>query len=399
MTANLPDTQCAPPAAPGQLRILHIVDRLDLGGTEYGILKVVDGLGGGVFEHRFCTARGYNADMIRQRGLEGKLFVAGSPKTRFQLLVPRFARIMKQYRPHIVHSRNWGSIEATFAARLTGVPVVIHSEHGYELEMLDGLPLRRRLVRQVAYALSDAIMTVTNDLRDYHAKQIWFLRDRIRVLPNGVDTDRFAPRLTLRADLRRKFRVPGRSLVLGSVGRLVAIKSHGTLLKAAAILADRGVEVCVLIAGDGPELASLQSEAGALPQLSGRVQFLGALQNVPEFLNAIDVFVLPSISEGMSNTLLEAMSTGLPVVATRVGGNSELVEEGHSGFLFTARDVAKLATLLEGLANDPEGRDKMGASARQRVLERFRLDQMITGYRSLYLELAAKGRILAAQPV
>lgn len=381
----------------GPLRILHTIDRLDMGGTEYGILKVIEGLGDGTFEHRICTGRGHNAELARRSGLDGNLFVAGRPNGRFQVLVSRFVHIMRQYRPHIVHSRNWGSIEAVFAARLAGVPVVIHSEHGYELDMLEGLPLRRRLVRQAAYGMSDAVMTVTSELRKYHARQVWFYQDRIGVLHNGVDTGRFAPRPALQAELRQKFGIPASSLVLGSVGRLVPIKDHLTLLKAARILADRGIDLCVLVAGDGPELSHLQSEAGASPSLSGRVRFLGAVGNVPEVLNALDVFVLTSLSEGMSNTLLEAMSTGLPVVATRVGGNLELVEDGCSGFLVAPGKVAELSSLLECLAKDPSVRRNTGTMARQHVLELFSLEQMIAGYRNMYLELAGQRGILAAR--
>jgi sugar transferase (PEP-CTERM/EpsH1 system associated) len=392
-----PNSRCLTPVGAGPLRILHVINRLDMGGTEYGILKVIEGLGEGTFEHRICTGRGHNAELARESGLDGKLFAAGRPNRRFQLLVSRFARIMRQYRPHIVHSRNWGSIEAVFAARLAGVPVVVHSEHGYELDILEGLPLRRRLVRQAAYALSDAIMTVTTELRKYHARQVWYYKDRIRVLHNGVDTGRFAPRPAIQAELRQKFGIPASSLVLGSVGRLVAIKDHLTLLKAARTLADRGIDLCVLVAGDGPELSRLQSEAGASPSLSGRVRFLGAVRNVSEVLNALDVFVQSSLSEGMSNTLLEAMSTGLPVVATRVGGNLELVEDGCSGFLVAPESVAELSSLLERLAKDPVVRRNAGTMARQRILELFSLEQMIAGYRNLYLELAAQRGILAAR--
>src|SRR5260370_38106971 len=133
---------------------------------------------------------------------------------------------MRQYRPHIVHSRNWGAIEAVFAARLAAVPVVIHSEHGYELDMLKGLPMRRRLIRRAAYAAADAVFTVSSDLRDYHARQIGISREKVNVLVNGVDSERFAPRPQKRLACRANLGLPGDSFLCGTAGRLITTNDH-----------------------------------------------------------------------------------------------------------------------------------------------------------------------------
>ena len=152
---------------------------------------------------------------------------------------------------------------------------------------------------------------------------------------NGVNTDLFFSRPELAPALRSELAIPRDRIVIGSVGRLVPIKDHKTLLQAAEILVRQGRDVHVLIVGSGSELPKLQAQAAASQDLAGRALFLGASDRVPELLNAMDVFVLPSISEGMSNTILEAMATGLPVVVSRSGGNTELVEGGHVGCLLT----------------------------------------------------------------
>ena len=390
-------SQASAAASAVPLRVLHVVNRMDVGGTEAGIAKVIAGLGDSQFSHAVCTARGHNTAYVHQSGLDGRVFDATREEGKSQFLVRDFARIMKTYKPHIVHSRNWGAIEAVFAARLAGVPVAIHSEHGYELDMLDGLPLRRRLLRRAAYSLADAVFTVSSDLRTYHARQGWISPSRIRVLANGVDSQRFSPSKNRKAAIRASLGLPANTIVIGSVGRLVPIKGHAALLDAAEILLQRGIDLSVALVGDGSELRQLRAKTAASPYLASRVHFLGASKDVADALTAMDVFVLPSISEGMSNTLLEAMSTGLPVVATRVGGNCELVEHRAAGLLFPVGDVRELAGHLERLAVDREYRETLGASARARILANYRLDSMLDNYRSLYKELAARRGISALQ--
>jgi sugar transferase (PEP-CTERM/EpsH1 system associated) len=380
-----------------QLRVLHVVNRLDLGGTESGILKVISGLGTEEFVHAICTARGHRLEIAKEWGLEGKLYDAGTSGSNFQFLVSRFARIMARFKPDIVHSRNWGAIEAVFAGRLARVPVVIHSEHGYELEMLRGEPLRRRLFRRAAYAAADAVFTVTADLREYHARQAWMDASRIRVLANGVDTKRFENGETNVHGARANLGLPPKVVMIGSVGRLVAIKGHLTLLQAVEILVREGLDLSVALAGDGPEMPNLRDFTANSPFLNGRVYFLGASRDIPSVLRALDIFVLPSISEGMSNTLLEAMSAGLPVIASRVGGNLELVQDSITGLLFSAGDALQLSEKISSLVKSAAARRTLGASARARMLSMYRLEDMILRYRDLYSELAAKRGVLAAR--
>jgi len=388
---------CATSSLTSGLRVLHVVNRLDVGGTEAGILKVMSGLGDSEFTHAICTARGHNSVYAEQQASEKTIFDASRTGDKFQFLVRSFVQIMKTYQPHIVHSRNWGAIEAVFAARLAGVPVAIHSEHGYELDMLNGLPMRRRLLRRAAYGLADAVFTVSSDLRAYHARQVWISPSRIRVLANGVDSQRFAPSAERKAASRASLGLPVGSMVVGSVGRLVPIKGHAGLLDAAEILLKRGVDLSVVLVGDGSELDHLRAKAAASPYLSARVLFPGASKNVAEALNAMDVFVLPSISEGMSNTLLEAMSASLPVVATRVGGNPELVEDQISGLLFSVGNIRELAGHLEKLVANREYRESLGTAARARILANYSLDSMLNRYRNLYKELAARRGVSALQ--
>jgi len=380
-----------------RLRVIHVVNYLRRGGTEFGILKLMEGLGDKHFDHRLCTTRQFDPEFVHAYHLEARLSVAGGTREGFQFPFFRLRKIFQQYRPHIVHTRNWGALEAVPAARLAGVPVVIHSEHGYEVDNMGGLPLRQRLFRRLAYGMADKIFTVSKELRDYHARQAWLHPERIDVLYNGVDAARFSPQAEIRARVRNEFGIPANRIVLGSVGRMVPIKDYGTLLKAAELLARKGVDVHVLLVGKGPELEALQGQAGELQCLRGRVSFLGTSDRVPELLNAMDVFVLTSLGEGMSNTLLESMATGLPVVATRVGGNPEVIGDEQSEWLFSTGDTKGLTERLERLALSTDSRTRCGDAGRRRVLRLFSLQEMWRRYRDLYTEAAANRDIRAVE--
>lgn len=372
-----------------RLRVMHVLDRLNIGGTEKAVLKLIEGMNEDLFEHYLCTLRGSSV-------LPGKwnsgltLLNLGGQRSNFQFNVPRLVKVMRATRPAIVHSRNWGAIEAVTAARLAGVPAVVHSEHGYELDMQPGLPLRRRLLRHLVYRMASRVATVTHDLKAYHAAQAWWRPERIRVLYNGVNLDEFKSQPQSREVMRQQLGIPQHALVLGSVGRMVRLKDFVTLLKAASLLATQIPNLYVVLVGSGPELSKLQQFAASSPELSGRVIFPGMLDRVADALNAMDIFVLPSLMEGMSNTLLEAMAVGLPLVATRVGGNVEVVAEGRCGYLFTPEDVPGLAGLLRTLLRDAHLRAEFAKAARERAVTDFSLQAMVRRYRDLYVELALR---------
>jgi sugar transferase (PEP-CTERM/EpsH1 system associated) len=372
------------------LRVLHVLNRLATGGTENVVLRLIDGLDEQIFEHRLAAVRGMDPAFSGLALPGGELLLDGKEDSGFEFLILRLARVMRAYRPHIVHSRNWGTIEAILAARLARVPVAIHSEHGYDLDMLTGLPTRRRIFRRASYRMADAVFAVTRELCDFHARQAWISPERIRVIYNGVDTQRFRPRSSERISLRKKFGLPQERFIVGTVGRTVTIKDHPTLLRAVESMVLKGIDAHALLVGSGPELERNRQLVKDSSVLAGRVTFVGSSDEVPDILNTMDAFALTSISEGMSNTLLEAMAAGLPVIATNVGGNPEVVVDGDSGWLFRARDVEALVSRLMSLASDENQRRQLSLAARQRIVERFSLARMLNDYSNLYLELAAR---------
>jgi len=382
------------PRTSRRLRILHVFNYLGLGGTELTALRMISHLDPSQFENLVCGVRGFDPKVAKERYPGGIEVIVASRESKSRSQVSSLVEVIKRHKPDVVHSRNWGTIESVPAAWFARVPVVIHSEHGYEVETLTRLSTHRRVLRRAVYAMADSIFTVTGQLREFHAKQAWISPERIQVIRNGINTEKFAPRPDLKKNLREKLRIPAERFVIGSVGRIVPIKDHGAMLKAAELLIGRGLDLHVVLVGSGPELVRHQGYAKQSSELSERVTFMEATENVVEALSVMDVFVLPSLSEGMSNTLLEAMSCGLAVVASRVGGNPEVVEEKRSGLLFTAGVAAGLADCVWRLAADGALRKQLGEAARERILQKFSLQRMVDDYSRLYWDLGVKAGVV-----
>lgn len=374
------------------LRIMHVTNSMALGGTEKVVLKLVSGLTDG-FEHHVCCLRDSDPDLLRGRLRSEQFTALHMPHSRFAIFVPQLLRAIHSCSPDVVHSRNWGAIEAVFAARLAGVPVVIHSEHGYDVDGLNAIPLRQRMVRRLAYSFLDAFVTVSRELRDFHVAQAQIRRDKVRVLYNGVDAAGFCPNPDTRTRIRAEHGIAPEQFVIGAVGRMAAIKDYATLIRSAALLNARGLDFRLLLVGSGPELGRLLAQADAVPGLGTRVIALGQRDDIGELLTAMDAFVQTSLREGMSNTILEAMATGVPVAVTNVGGNPELVEDRKTGWLFEPGDDASLANILQQLATNPVLRQSAATHARSRAANEFSYQRMLDNYRRLYMELACKRKL------
>jgi len=373
------------------VRVLHVVPQLAIGGTELTLARIVRALSDEQFSHRVCAMRGCSDRESWNAELDSDPIVISEQHQRgFRFPVRQLVKLMRELKPDVVHTRNWGGLEAVLAARMAGVKAIVHSEHGYDPSMLGGLPLRRRVFRRGMYSIVDRLLAVTSELADYHAAQGWVSRKKFQVIHNGIDTDHLQPSAARRATARREFGIGSNDVVLGWMGRMAPIKDVPTLLRAAASLAKRHPQLRVLLVGSGSEEQRWRSGAQGHSELNGRVVFTGERRDVGEVLSAMDVFVLPSVREGMSNTLLEAMALELPVIATAAGGNSEVVEDRVSGFLFKPGDNLALANLLEPLIVNSELRARMGEAARRRAETHFSLRRMTSNYAQLYLEVAQK---------
>ena len=292
----------------------------------------------------------------------------------------RMARLFRKLRPDLVHTRNWTCIDAIVGARLAGVPVVIHGEHGREANDPEGRNPRRRQMRRILSPFVTEFVTVSRDLARWLVEQVRVPARKVRTIYNGVDTERFAP--GDRAAARQALGIPADWSVVGTVGRLDPVKDQAGLVRAFARTPKSGKSALV-IAGHGPSRPELEAVVSELA-LGDRVRLLGEREDVPLLLRALDVFVLPSLGEGISNAILEAMATGLPVIATRVGGNVELVRDGVTGRLVEPRSPDALAAALGTYLGDLAMARGQGAAGRERAVAEFGLERMLAGYAALY---------------
>jgi len=298
----------------------------------------------------------------------------------------RMASLFRAYRPDVVHTRNWTCIDAIIGARLAGVPVVIHGEHGRGASDPDGTNKFQRRVRRLLNPLVTEFVTVSRDLAQWLAADVGIPSAKVTHIYNGVDTDTFSP--GDRHEARKALGLPEARIVIGTVGRLDPVKDHRGLIEAFGRLAQRH-DARLLIVGDGPCRAELEQLIIELA-LSSRVHLLGERDDIPQVLRALDIFTLPSLGEGISNAILEAMATGLPVVATRVGGNPELVQDGVTGFLVARRSADALAAALLRYVEDSLLVRRHGDAGRMRVLDTFSLSRMFAAYGDLYSRITEK---------
>lgn len=379
MPTSIPIARGARPWVPtGAVRVVHVVYTFRTGGMEMGVLKLVNGLDPAQVQSAICstTPAGEIASMVDPRVPVFEL--SRRPGHDLRVVVDLY-RLFRRERPHIVHTHAWGTLlEGLVAARLAGVPVVIHGEHG----TLQLRPHQRRLQR-MAWSTVDRVLSVSSRLAERMSAETGFPLDRITTLRNGVNLDRF--RSVDRRAARQALGLAAEERVVGTVGRLVPVKDQATLVDAVGELGRSGCTATLVIAGDGPERAALEARAAAQ---GVTLRLLGYRPDVDVVLGALDVFALSSVSEGLSNTILEAMASGTPVVATRVGGSDEMVEDEVTGRLVAPSSSAALAHAMRPLLLDPDLRARMSEAGRRRVETDFTLAGMMTGYAKLYLEAA-----------
>jgi sugar transferase (PEP-CTERM/EpsH1 system associated) len=352
------------------------------GGVENGIANLIHQLPSAQFEHVLCAVFQLGASVDRYAASRTRVLCLDQRRSALSTQAPALAQVIRRVRPHVIHSRNWGALESVFAARCVGGCSIVHSEHGIESDLALA-PRRRRWLRHLAFRFADRVCAVSHELRGLLARHTGFPVERIGVIHNGVDTRRFARNTEAGRRFRVELGISDNDFCIGCVGRLNKIKDYPTLLRAAESFGKTESEWRLLVAGDGPELSALRELAEASSTLRNRVRFLGSCCHVPEFLNALDVYVLPSIREGICNSLLEAMAVGLPVIASQAGGNPEVVD-ADSGLLFPVGDFRRLDQLLHLLRSAPERRRELGMRASSRIRDEFSLEAMIANYIALY---------------
>ena len=388
---NLPADPNGSGRTPAPL-IVHVIHQLRMGGLENGVVNLINRTPSDRYRHCVLCVEDYSD--FRNRITRPDVDVIALHRSNLGTLglYRRIHAILQRKRPAILHSRNLSGLDALLPAYLAGVPCRIHGEHGWDVGDLKGENQRPRLLRRLHAPLVHRYVAVSKDLERYLVDGVGIDAARITHIYNGVDTSRFAPAVKPQGMMPAGFEGEDK-FVIGTVGRLNPIKDQATLILAVARVVGshpmlRG-KVRLAIVGDGPLKASLASCAAE----SGISDFLwlpGARDDTDRIYRCFDVFALPSLNEGISNTLLEAMASGLPVVATAVGGNRELVQDGVTGRLVPPGSVEALAGALTEYIFDSGKGAGHGAASRRRVLESFSIDTMVAAYLRTYDEVRAR---------
>lgn len=366
--------------------VVHVIYRLAVGGLENGLVNLINRMSADRYRHAIVCIDDFTnfRDRIQRTDVE-VYALHKKPGTDLGAYV-RFWKLMRHLRPAVVHTRNLGALEFQFFAWLAGVRHRIQGEHGRDTSDLDGTNQKYLLFRRFMGPLVSRFIALSQDLADWLEQHANVLPKRISQIYNGVDTIRFSPAKNRQSIPVENF-VPEDGIVIGTIGRMQPEKNQLVLVRAFIQLLDsveRGRDrLRLVIIGDGvlrKQALTLLQEAGA----ENLAWLPGTRDDAPKMMKAFDIFILPSLIEGISNTILEAMATGLPVVATAVGGNPELVDEGKTGITIPAGDVTAMGQAIQKYIEDKALRQDHGAAGRKRVEQMFSMESMVNSYLAVY---------------
>jgi glycosyltransferase involved in cell wall biosynthesis len=369
-----------------KINILHVYQNSKVGGIQQQILNIMKGYDRNVFRPVFCCL-GPKKEMGEEIEKLGFNSIALN-RVRYHRfspgIIPDIYRIIKKERIHIVRTHKYrANLYGRIAGWLANAPVIIaslHIDYGNKDEYFG-----RKMANRMLARITDTIIAVSDSVKNDSVRYDRIDPSRIIVIHNGVDTLAFNPEGTFR-DISKDLSIEKEDMVIGCVGRIVHSKGLSYLLEALPEILHRYRSVKLLIVGDGSLKEDLREQARRL-RILDRVIFAGRRRDIPDILSRMNVFVIPSIKEGLPNAILEAMAMGKPVVATNVGGIPEVVQHGVSGLIVPPRDVERIARSVITLIDEPGKAKNMGEKARGFIMEQYSMQSTVQKWQTLYLTL------------
>ena len=377
-------------AVPAPL-IVHVVYRFAVGGLENGVVNLVNRLPQASWRHAILSLTDVDPSFARRIRRQDIEYIALRKRAGHALsLYPKLFALFRKLQPAIVHTRNLAALEASVPAWAARVPARLHGEHGRDMGDLDGSNVRYQRVRRLFSPFVTRYVALSPDLERYLTERVGIRPQRVAQIYNGVDTQRFHPASDGRMPIQGCPFQGSHLWLVGTVGRMEPVKDQTNLasafVEAVHLDPEARKRMRLVLVGDG----TLRSQVEAILERGGVRDLAwlpGEHSDVPAVLQGLDCFVLPSLAEGVSNTVLEAMACALPVVATRAGANAELVENGETGWLVLPANSSALARCILAYFNDPATAARHGSAGRQRVERRFSIERMVEQYDRLYKEL------------
>lgn len=369
----------------GRITVGHVIYAFHDGGMERGLLNLINYGDRDRFHHIILC--------LTEAGAFTRLLASPSctvielhKKEGNDWRLPwRIAQVARQHMIDILHARGWPAmVETIIGAWLADVSATIYTFHGKTFNELQGVNFQRRWVQRIMIRCFNRVMTLNRSMRSDLSAECLLPEDFIQIIANGVDIDIFRPQQE-RLSLRAAFNLPKDRLIVGNVARLDPVKNHEVILRALSRV-EKALRPFFLLVGDGAHRIALQRQIYELG-LDSDVCLFGYSNHISELLNCMDFYVQSSLYEGFSNTVLEALACGLPVLATKVGGTMDILTENKEGFFFQPTDDEMLAFLFVRLVRDQELRCVLGEQARRRAAQYFPVQSMVHKYEAIYRDL------------
>lgn len=372
------------------IHVLHSTLFLKMGGLESIIMNLSESMDRSHFKLSVLCLSSFDEKykaILDQNGVS--IYHIKRKGTFDSSFFKKIVKLIKKQDVGILHAHSGCFFNSALCAKLSSVKRFVYTEHG--LPMFDnGLPmntaLKTRLEDKFAASTADCIFAVSDEIKIDMMNRFPRSMKKVRIVTNGVNTDLFKPisGTEIKQNFKQRFAINEKHKLIGSVGRLVPIKNYENLLRAFASLTEEIGDVGHLVLiGDGVERQNLEKCAHTLG-IKHLVTFAGVQYDIQDILPALDIFVLPSLTEGTSISLLEAQSCGVPAVVSRVGGNQSIVTDGLNGFLFDPDDTGALTERLKEMLSDSSMRTRMGTSAREIVENTYSVRKMVKDYESAY---------------
>lgn len=370
--------------------------RFDTGGLENGIVNLINHMPQQAYRHTVLALDEVTEFRQRIQRTDVEFISLRKPPGHGVWQFPKLFKIFRQLRPDIVHSRNLAALEVQAPAWAAGVPVRIHGEHGRGLEEIDGRNITHGRVRRFYKPFIHHYIALSRDLNTYLVDKVRVSQNQVTQVYNGVDDEKFFPASDGPLPMAGCPFNPEQHWLVGTVGRMQAVKDQVMLAQAFTLALLQAPELKtrmrLIMVGEGP----LREQAQGVLNAAGVGQLAwlpGARNDVADIMRGLHAFALPSLAEGISNTILEAMASSLPVIATAVGGNADLVVHGHTGFIVPAADPQAMADQMILLACNPGAARSLGQAGRLRVLQSFSMQAMVSTYQSVYDQQLARSRL------
>lgn len=373
-----------------KINILYIIWSLEVGGAENIVISLAKYINKEKYNPIVCCLN-YKGKLSEELEKIDIKVIALDKKPNIDLsIITKLIRILKEHKIHIVHTHLWtADFWGRIAAWMAKTPVIISTVHSVD----SWKPKLFILADRVLSLFTGRIIAVSQEVRDFYINRVKIGSQKIVVIHNGVELEKFKKDTSMKNIIMEEFKLKDDEKVIGIIGRLVDLKGHTFFLEMLDILKSKYPRIKGLIIGDGPLKEKLVSKTREL-NLTDNVIFTGLRNDIPGLLNLIDILVSSSICEGLSTVILEAMCIGVPVVATRVGGNRELIENERSGFLVAPRDPIALAEKVSVLLENANLYKEFVKLGRQKIKENYNVSTMVTRIESIYDELLNKKRRL-----